>query len=163
MNTQIHHEVEQFLFANAARCDAQDWDGYLEDFSPEAEFHVPQWDSEHEYTRDPKTGMSLIYYPNRTGLEDRVFRIRTGKSAASTPMPRTLHLLNNLRVTELDGDRVEAAVNWHTLYYRLATAEQMFGRATYILAKQPQGWRILRKHALLLNDMINAVLDFYHL
>lgn len=163
MSAQLHFEVEQFLFANAARCDAQDWDGYIEDFDEKVEFHVPQWDSEHVYTQDPKTGMSLIYYASRAGLEDRVFRIRTGKSAASTPMPRTLHLLNNLRLITVDEAGVEAAVNWHTLYFRLGTAEQMFGRATYRLVKRPEGWRILRKHVLLLNDMINSVLDFYHL
>ena len=35
-------------------------------------------------------GLSYIYYADRTGLEDRVFRIR-GKAALQTPLPRTLH------------------------------------------------------------------------
>src|SRR5258708_40269800 len=36
-----------------------------------AEFHVPQWDSEHVATTDPKREMSMIYYATRGGLEDR--------------------------------------------------------------------------------------------
>jgi anthranilate 1,2-dioxygenase (deaminating, decarboxylating) small subunit len=107
--------------------------------------------------------MSLIYYPNRSGLEDRVFRLRTGKSASSTPMPRTLHQISNVRIAPLEDDELEVRLNWHTLYYRLATSEQFFGRATYHLKPHADSWLITRKHVLLLNDTINSVLDFYHL
>jgi anthranilate 1,2-dioxygenase (deaminating, decarboxylating) small subunit len=107
--------------------------------------------------------MSLIYYPNRSGLEDRVFRLRTGKSASSTPMPRTLHLINNVRIDELENGELEVRLNWHTLFYRLATSEQFYGRATYRLKPHADSWLIRRKHVLLLNDTINSVLDFYHL
>ena len=163
MNSQLQYRVEQFLYRNAEACDAQDWDTYLSMFSDDSEFHLPQWDSEHEYTRDPKRAMSLIYYPNRGGLEDRVFRIRTGKSASTVPMPRTLHLISNVRIAPLADDELEVQVNWHTLYYRLQTAEQFFGRATYRLRPDGESWKIARKHVLLLNDTINSVLDFYHL
>jgi len=163
MNSQLQYRVEQFLYRNAEACDAQDWDTYLSMFSDDSEFHLPQWDSEHEYTRDPKRAMSLIYNPNRGGLEDRVFRIRTGKSASTVPMPRTLHLLSNVRIAPLADDELEVQVNWHTLCYRLQTAEQFFGRATYRLRPDGESWKIARKHVLLLNDTINSVLDFYHL
>ncbi len=84
MTPELQYRIEQFLYRKSALCDAQDWDAYLALFDPAVEFHLPQWDSEHDYTRDPRTGMSLIYYSSRAGLEDRVFRIRTGKSAACT-------------------------------------------------------------------------------
>lgn len=54
-------------------------------------------------------------------------------------------------------------LNWHTLFYRLATSEQFYGHATYHLKPAGDSWLIMRKHALLLNDTINSVLDFYHL
>lgn len=163
MNSQLHYRVEQFLYAMAEACDAQDWDRYLDFFSEDSEFHLPQWDSEHVYTSDPKKGMSLIYYPNRGGLEDRVYRLRTGKAASTIPMPRTLHLISNVRIASGQGDELEVQVNWHTLYYRLQVAEQFFGRATYRLRPDGDSWRIARKHVVLLNDTINSVLDFYHL
>ena len=100
MNANLQHSVEQFLYRNAELCDGQSWDEYLEQFDEDCEFHVPQWESEHVYTTDPKRGMSLIYYANRSGIEDRVYRIRTGKSAASSPMPRTLHQVANVRIAE---------------------------------------------------------------
>lgn len=164
MNVETQYRVEQLLFRNAELCDAQDWDAYLDMFSEDSEFHLPQWESEHVYTTDPKTGMSLIYYANRGGLEDRVYRLRTGKASSAIPMPRTLHQLNNIRVSPLDdADTLAVKVNWNTWYYRLGIAGNFFGRATYHLRPAGESWRIARKHVLLLNDTIDSVLDFYHL
>jgi anthranilate 1,2-dioxygenase (deaminating, decarboxylating) small subunit len=115
------------------------------------------------YTTDPKRGMSLIYYSNRSGLEDRVFRLRTGKSAASTPMPRTLHQISNVRINELDNGLLEVKAAWVTLFTRQGLSEQFYGHVTYHLKPVADSWKITRKHIVLLNDTINSVLDFYHL
>ena len=163
MNAQLQYQIEQFFYRKSELCDAQDWDAYLQLFAVDSEFHLPQWDSEHVYTRDPKREMSLIYYANRSGLEDRVFRLRTGKAASTIPMPRTLHLVSNLRITEGDNGHLHVRLNWHTLFYRLATSEDFYGHATYELKPHGDSWLIQRKHVLLLNDTINSVLDFYHL
>ncbi|MGL4859090.1 MAG: anthranilate 1,2-dioxygenase small subunit [Enterobacteriaceae bacterium] len=155
--------LEQFLYQVSAACDAQEWDTYLSYFAEDVLFHVPQWESEHHYTTDPKREMSLIYYPNRQGLEDRVFRIRTGKSAACTPMPRTLHLINNVRARQdNDSGLLRVDVNWVTHYYRFGQNGLFFGTADYLLEQRDNSFLIKRKHVLLLNDKINAVFDFYH-
>lgn len=163
MNAQLQYRVEQFLYRKAELCDAQDWDAYLDLFTEDSEFHLPQWISEREYTADPTKSMSLIYYRNRGGLEDRVFRLRTGKAASTIPMPRTLHLISNVGLRALSGDELEVRANWHTLFHRLSSTEQFYGLATYRLQPHGDSWRIARKHVVLLNDTINSVLDFYHL
>lgn len=160
METQA--AIEQFLYRMAEFCDRQRWDDYLTCFDPSASFHVPQWDSEHVVTTDPTREMSLIYYPDRRGLEDRIFRLRTGRSAASTPMPRTLHLISNVRVLSEIGDRCEVAAKWVTHFFRFGVTACFFGEATYCLKRDADDWRILSKHVLLLNDTITEVLDFYH-
>src|SRR5258708_20440569 len=83
-----------------------------------AEFHVPQWDSEHVATTDPKREMSMIYYATRGGLEDRIFRLRTGKSAASQPMPRTLHQISNVRIQDRGQGLLQVGAKWNTHYTR---------------------------------------------
>ncbi|MFD1559425.1 anthranilate 1,2-dioxygenase small subunit [Paraburkholderia silviterrae] len=163
MTANLQQSVEQFLYRKAELCDAQSWDEYLDLFDENSEYHVPQWDSEHVYTTDPKRGMSLIYYANRTGLEDRVFRLRTGKSAASTPLPRTLHQITNVRIAQRESGELEVKANWATFYARQGIGEHFFGHVTYRLRPAGDSWKIARKHVLLLNDKINAVLDFYHL
>lgn len=155
------HEIEQFLYRVAEHCDRQRWDEYLACFDPGASLHIPQWDSEHVATQDPAREMSLIYYPDRKGLEDRVFRIRTGRSAASTPLPRTLHLVSNV-VIEAAGEDTVVRAKWVTHFYRFANAGLFFGEVTYRLRREAGDWRIFAKHVLLLNDTINEVLDFYH-
>lgn len=158
----LQHSVEQFLYRSAELCDRQAWDDYLELFDEKSEFHIPQWETEHAYVTDPKRGMSMIYYANRAGLEDRVYRIRTGKSAACTPMPRTLHLINNVVIQEVSDSQLEVKAKWLTHYYRFGIAASFFGEASYRLRPAGKSYVILRKHALVLNDTIDSVLDFYH-
>lgn len=158
----VQHSIEQFLYRNADLCDRQQWDDYIETFDENSELHIPQWESEHVYTTDPKRGMSMIYYVSRAGIEDRVFRIRTGKSAASTPLPRTVHMINNVIVREVSDSQVEVSANWVTHFYRFGQAGVFFGRADYRLRPAGSSWVILKKHVLLLNDTIDSVLDFYH-
>src|SRR5574338_1483322 len=152
MNPNQQYAVEQFLYRKAELCDRQAWDEYLELFDENSEFHVPQWESEHVYTTDPKRSMSLIYYANRSGIEDRVYRINTGKSAASTPMPRTQHQISNVRIAERDNGELEVRANWSTFYYRFATTGHFYVHATYHLRPEGDSFKITRKHVVLLND-----------
>ncbi|AFJ46311.1 anthranilate 1,2-dioxygenase small subunit [Shimwellia blattae] len=163
MNAELQYQIEQFLYEKSALCDAKAWDDYLALFTEDCEFHLPQWDSEHEYTQDPRKGLSLIYYANRTGLEDRVFRLRTGKAASAVPLPRTVHFISNVRISPQADGALSVKANWKTSYYRHSTSEDFYGYATYTLVPHQQSWRIARKHVVLLNDTINSVLDFYHL
>lgn len=53
-------------------------------------------------------------------------------------------------------------VNWMTHFYRFDESESFFGRAEYILRSEGDSWKVLRKQAILLNDKIRHVLDFYY-
>jgi anthranilate 1,2-dioxygenase (deaminating, decarboxylating) small subunit len=162
MTTEVQRSVEQFLYRKADLCDKRQWVDYLELFDPKSEFHIPQWESEHVYTTDPKRSMSLIYYATRAGLEDRVFRLGTGKSAASNPMPRTLHQVSNVMVQPLEDGELEVTAKWVTYVYRFGASSHFFGDSTYRLKPAGSSWVIMKKHVVLLNDTIDSVLDFYH-
>jgi anthranilate 1,2-dioxygenase (deaminating, decarboxylating) small subunit len=162
MSSERQQSVEQFLYRKAELCDRRNWVDYLELFDESSEFHIPQWDSEHVYTTDPKRGMSMIYYANRSGLEDRVFRIGTGKSAASTPLPRTLHMVSNVTIQQVSDAQLQAKAKWVTYVHRFGKSSHFFGEATYTLRPVGFSWVILKKHVVILNDTIDEVLDFYH-
>jgi anthranilate 1,2-dioxygenase (deaminating, decarboxylating) small subunit len=130
MSSERQQSVEQFLYRKAELCDRRNWVDYLELFDESSEFHIPQWDSEHVYTTDPKRGMSMIYYANRSGLEDRVFRIGTGKSAASTPLPRTLHMVSNVTIQQVSDAQLQAKAKWVTYVHRFGKSSHFFGEAT---------------------------------
>ena len=58
---------------------------------------MPAWDDDDRLTEDPQSEISLIYYPDRQGLEDRVFRIKTERSSATMPDTRTTTILPTLK------------------------------------------------------------------
>src|SRR3546814_17727284 len=83
----------------------REWCASLERCVPDATYWLPCWKYEYTLTSDPQREMSLIYYPNRSGLEDRIYRIRTERSLASTPLPRTCHMTSIGRIRNLqNGD-----------------------------------------------------------
>jgi benzoate/toluate 1,2-dioxygenase beta subunit len=103
--------VCRFLGREAQALDEKDWDSWLDLYAEDAQYWVPAWDDRERLTADPQSEISLIYYHNRGGLEDRVFRIRTGRSSASTPAPRTQHMFTLLSVEDTD-DALHVRTSW---------------------------------------------------
>lgn len=157
-----YHDIQAFLYREARLLDDRQWDEWLECYRPDAEFWMPAWDDDDRLTEDPHSEISLIYYPNREGLEDRVYRIKTERSGASTPEPRTTHQITNLEVLEEAGDRVELRFNWHTLSHRYKQTDSYFGSAFYTLDVSGETPLITRKVVQLNNDYIHQVIDVYH-
>lgn len=156
-------QVADFLYREARLLDEQQWDDWLACYHPEAEFWMPAWDDDDRLIDDPQREISLIYYPNRQGLEDRVFRIKTERSSATTPHTRTSHNLSNLEIEHQDGALVTVRFNWCTLSHRYQATSTYFGMARYVLdfsGKQPS---IRRKYVVLKNDYINQLIDIYHI
>ena len=82
MNDITLQEATELLYREAYFLDSQAWDEWLALFLEDCEYWAPAWKSEHEPTSDPKAEVSLIYYASRAGLEDRVWRVRSGRSVA---------------------------------------------------------------------------------
>ncbi|MBM6621920.1 benzoate 1,2-dioxygenase small subunit [Arthrobacter sp. JSM 101049] len=158
------HRISQFLYREARFLDDREFERWVDCYHPDAEFWMPAWDDNGQITEDPQREISLIYYANRGGLEDRVFRIRTDRSSAtSIPEPRTGHNISNVEIVEHRGDQVDVRFNWFTLYFRYDNVDTYFGTSFYTIdlsGTQPQ---ILKKKVVLKNDYIHHVVDIYHI
>lgn len=157
-------EAEALLYREARLLDERQWDAWLELFTEDAVFWAPAWRDEASPTSDPNTELSLIYYEGRSNLADRVWRLRSGLSIASTPLARTAHAVTNVEVGETDrADEVTVHASWtvHLFNPRRKTQHAFFGRYEHRLRHEGAGWRIARKKILLLNDYIPTVVDFY--
>lgn len=155
--------VRQFLYREARYLDDREFEKWIECYHPDAEFWMPAWADDDELTRDPQSEISLIYYANRGGLEDRVFRIRTERSSAtSLPEPRTGHNITNVEIVEQRGDVLDVRFNWFTLYYRYQTVDPYFGTSFYTLDLSGAEPVITRKKVVLKNDYVHHVVDVYH-
>ena len=161
--TRTYEEIAGFLYREARLLDDRQWDEWLECYSPKASFWMPAWDDDDTLTEDPQREISLNYYPSRDGLEDRIFRIRTERSSASMPEPRTSHNISNIELLEQDAERLEVRFNWHTLSHRYKKTDSFFGTSYYTLDIRGELPLITRKKVVLKNDYIHQVIDVYHI
>lgn len=152
------------LYREALYLDERRWDEWLDLFASPLEFWVPAWKSDGEPTSDPESEVSLLYISTHLELEERVARVRSGKSIASVPLPRTAHAVTNIMVEpEAEGDTLAVRSVATTHIYNVKRREPylVFARNQYVLVETATEWRIRRKKVLLLNDYIPTMMDFY--
>lgn len=163
MSGEMTNRICAFIYREGRLLDDEQWDEWLECYHQDASFWMPSWDDDDTLVTDPQREISLIYYPTRQGLEDRVFRIKTERSSATMPDTRTSHNVSNVEIEAQEGQRYTVRFNWHTLSHRYKADFSYFGMARYVIdfsGPQPQ---ILSKYVVLKNDYINQVIDIYHL
>ncbi|KJV37987.1 benzoate 1,2-dioxygenase small subunit [Acinetobacter brisouii] len=163
MSAMTLENIAQFLYREARFLDDEQWDNWLQCYAPNAQFWMPAWDDDDKLTEDPQSEISLIFYPDRQGLEDRVFRIKTERSSATMPDTRTSHNISNIEIVEQDGDLVTVRFNWNTLSFRYKTSYSYFGMSRYVIDFSGDDPKIVNKYVVLKNDYINQVIDIYHL
>lgn len=156
-------DAAALLCREAALLDEGEWDEWLGLYTEDAQFWMPAWRDEETPTADPRTELSLIYYSGRAGLADRIFRVRSGQSVASSPRPRCVHCISNVRLFEATNEAAEVASNFvvHLHDVRAGRSHAFFGRYRHMLRYEDGRWRIAAKKILLLNDTIPTVVDFY--
>jgi 3-phenylpropionate/cinnamic acid dioxygenase small subunit len=159
-------DAEELLAREGWLLDTRQWDAWLNLYTEDAVYWAPAWKSEAEPTEDPQSELSLIYYEDRSWLQDRAWRNASGLSVAATPLWRTAHAVHNVLLVEpaREGEaQVRASFTVHC--FDPATTQQhvYFGLYEITLREVGDAWRIARKKILLLNDYIPTVLDVYML
>ena len=157
-------DARQFLYREARYLDDRDWDAWLSLYADDVEFWMPSWDDDDKLIEDPQTEISLIWYGHKGGLEDRVFRIRTERSSAtSLPEPRTSHNISNVEILEQSDGVTLLRFNWLTLSFRYKTTDTYFGTSFYTIDTTSTAPLIRKKKVVLKNDYIHHVVDIYHI
>ena len=81
--------IQAFLYQEERAQAEKRWADWLACYADDVDYFMPSWDDDDTLTTDPHNEVSLIYYPSKQGLEDRVFRIKTERSSATMPDTRT--------------------------------------------------------------------------
>ncbi|MFD1560617.1 3-phenylpropionate/cinnamic acid dioxygenase subunit beta [Paraburkholderia silviterrae] len=115
----LHHEIEQFLFDEAALLDEWRFRDWLDLMAQD--IHYTMRTTVNAQTRDRRRGVqpptTWIFNDTHFQLERRVARLETGMAWAEEPPSRTRHLVTNLRVRPTASpNEYEAHVNY--LLYR---------------------------------------------
>jgi biphenyl 2,3-dioxygenase beta subunit len=120
------HEVEQFLYAEAALLDAHDYQAWLDLFADDAHYFMPirrtrmGRDLDHEFTQRDEMAW---FNDSKVLLAGRVAKLQSGRSWAEDPPSRTRHLITNVRVVVDDGHELEVHSNFHLYRTRLRSEE----------------------------------------
>ncbi len=152
------------LAREAAYLDERRWDEWVALFAPDCVYWVPTWTAEGTLTTNPQTELSLMYFAGRGGLEDRIVRIRSGRSPAALPLPRTTHMVGNILPLEKpNSERIRLRSSWtcNAFFPLMNSSHTFFGRAEYELALRGGVWSIAKKKTILENDRIPMPIDIY--
>ena len=163
MSALTQAEAAEFLFREAQLLDRLELDAWLELYTPDCLFWMPAWRDDGTQTEDPDSELSLIYYRGRRNLQDRVQRIRSGFSVASTVMPRVAHMVGNVLVEPAgqDAAKIDSSFIVNVYDVRTSRSHAYYGRYEHELRRQDGAWKISRKVIRLLNDVVPTMLDVY--
>lgn len=163
MKTLSYEEIQAFLYKECRLLDDKQWDEWIELYDENVTYWMPSWDDDGTLVTNPQEEISLIYYPSRAGLEDRIFRIKTERSSATTPDTRTSHNINNIEIVSQEDNNLTVKFNWITLSHRYRKDFTYFGTSTYIIDLSGDTPKIKDKYVVLKNDYIPTVIDIYHI
>ncbi len=151
----------------AVLLDGRDWDAWLALYAADARIWVPAWRDEDSYVADDGSEISILSLRGGPMLAERVHRLRSGRSIASSPLPRTSHVLGQSVVdadpAHADRRRITTPFSCHVYMHKDARLITYAGRYEHDLRFENRATVITRKKVLLINDRIDSQLDFFYL
>lgn len=161
-DAQLRAEVADFLYREARLLDQQKWSEWLDLYAEDAVFWAPAPVMSGGYTANPELELNYFYIVGRAGLEARIVRIETNSSMASTPPPRTCHLVAGVTIEEANAQEIGAAASWHVTSFSEQRGQQLrSGSYAYRLRRAGSSFVIARKKIVLLELVVDGYFDVY--
>ena len=161
----LKDQVEELLLEEADTLDQRRWEDWLALYEEDATFYAPAWDDDDDLTNDPHNEISLIFCGSRERMADRVWRINSGLSSSLLRMPRTCHLVTNIRIAEQSADTLKVTANFRTETFKHEEkrSDAFFGRYLYDLKQYPDRLTIQHKKVIVYNDIIPRQMDIFNI
>lgn len=136
----------EFLYHEADLLDERRFDEWLELFTDDALYWVPQGDEE-----DPARHVSLVY-DDRRRLRERVLRLSSGFAYSQDPPSRTCHVVGNVRIADEAGGELALSSNVLVAEVRRNVQNLYAARVEHALLPERDTFRIRRKTVRLVNS-----------
>ncbi len=157
----LTHEIEQFLYEEAALLDERRFHDWLDLFTDDVHYWMPirstraRGQEDLELTAEHENS---YFDENKPMLEQRVAKLDTGWSWAEDPPSRTRHLVSNVRVRRgQGGGEVTVLCNFVIYRSRLAIDEDLWiGRREDVLRQVDGTWKIARRHIFLDQSVLKS-------
>jgi benzoate/toluate 1,2-dioxygenase beta subunit len=163
IGNDLKRDVAELINWETTLLDRREWDNWVNLFAEDAVYWVPSWVDEEYTVTDPETQLNLMYFRNRGGIEDRVFRIESRDSYASLPLDRTVHIVSNILVAGVDGDEISATANCLVHSFGKQGGQTRASLYDFKFRKNDAGLKIILKKITLIDDKLEGPVDVYHL
>jgi benzoate/toluate 1,2-dioxygenase beta subunit len=155
--------IESFLIHEARLLDERKFEDWMALFDDEGFYWAPSVVGQ----QSPLTEVS-IFFDNKELMAQRITRLRHERIHSQIPHARTMHMVNNVVISDTreDTDEISVMSKFLVLEYRPSIPEgvqRMFGGDyQHILKETDGGFRIFSKKAMLINcDSAFAPLAVY--
>ncbi len=163
IDKELTFEVTQLINKETTLLDRRLWDEWIDLFAEDAVYWVPSWADEEKTVNDPETQLNLMYFRDRGGLEDRVFRIESRDSYASLPLDRTVHIVSNILISEAEGELIVASANCLVHSFGKHGSQNRASLYDFKFRKLNGDLKIIQKKITLVDDQLEGPVDIYHL
>jgi 3-phenylpropionate/cinnamic acid dioxygenase small subunit len=156
----LQHEVEQFLYDEAALLDARRFRDWLALLAPDIHYWMPirrtvtTGDLDREFT---KPGAIAYFDDDLAVLEMRVKKLEASSAWSEEPPSRSRHMVSNIRILGVEGDEITAEACFHLYRTRLnSEVDSWVGRRTDVLRRANGSFLLARRHLFLDQTVILA-------
>jgi 3-phenylpropionate/cinnamic acid dioxygenase small subunit len=156
----LQHEVEQFLYAEAALLDARQYREWLCLLADDIHYWMPIRrtvtisDLDREFTRQ---GDMAYFDDDRALLEMRVKKLEAGSAWSEDPPSRSRHFVSNVRILKVSGDEITVEACFHLHRSRLnSDTDNWIGRRLDVLRRTEGGFLLARRHLFLDQTVIQS-------
>ena len=140
------HQVEDFLYAEAALLDAWKLDEWLALLTDDAVYRVP---SNDKPLSDPKDTLFTIA-DDIHRIRARVTRLKDKNAHAEFPLSRTRRMIGNVRILEQEARTIKVAANFIVHRFRRnESVRQYVGQYRYTLRIEGDSFRIASREAII--------------
>ena len=148
----LQHEVEQFLYMEAALLDEWRLDEWLELFTDDARYVVPTTDLPEG---DPRKDLVFID-DDRLRLQGRVNRLKSRHAHREYPWSRTRRFITNIMIKEASGDDLVVVAS--AMVYRIRQQEDApyIGSYEFRLRRVDGELKIQHRRAVLDHESLHS-------
>jgi biphenyl 2,3-dioxygenase beta subunit len=153
----LHHQVEQFLYTEAAYLDAHDYESWVNLFSDDTHYFMPirrtrlRRELSKEFT---EPGEMAYFDDDKMLLTARWKKFASNSAWAEDPPSRTRHMITNVRVVEDRGDELDVHSNFHVYRTRLKSEIDSWVGCRHDLLRRHGGSFLIAKRVILLDQTV---------
>jgi 3-phenylpropionate/cinnamic acid dioxygenase small subunit len=141
------HKIENFLYREARLMDEHAYDEWLALWTNDALYWVPC----NEDDIDPERHVSIVY-ENKTRLEDRIARLKSGAAYAQDPKSRLSRVVSNIEIEDESDTEAIVRSTFNVTALRRGWIDIFAGRAVHKLRPEGDSFKIAFKKVLLINN-----------